>query len=70
MNRIKIIKRGDLQSPREALETATEKVNQIVIKPQSGKAVENWIDEWRAAKSKDARGAFAALFVNSASASG
>ncbi len=65
MNRIKIIKRAGLQSLREASETETKKVNHTVIKPQAGKVVENWIDEWRASQPKNSRRAFAALFANS-----
>lgn len=67
MNRIKIIKRDGLQSPREWSET--KEINQIPTKPQAGKAVENWIDEWRASQPKDSRGAFAALFGTPESAS-
>lgn len=62
MNRIKIIKRANLQSSPEARETAAEKVNPAVIKRQAVKVIGNWIDEWRAAKPKDARRAFADLF--------
>jgi len=70
MNRIKIIKRAGLQSPRKASETETKKVNQILIKPRARNVVENWINEWRASKPKDSRNAFAALFGNSPAASG
>ncbi len=62
MNRIKIIKRANLQSSFEAGETAAEKVNPAVVKRQAVKAIGNWIDEWRASKPKDARRAFADLF--------
>ena len=65
MNRIKIIKRAGLQSPREASETETKKVNHTVIKPQAWKVVEHWIDEWRASQPTDSRRAFAALFGDS-----
>ena len=70
MNRIKIIKRAGLQPLREESETETKKVNQILFKPQAGKVVEHWIDEWRASQPKNSRRAFAALFGNSPSASG
>lgn len=70
MNRIKIIKRGDLQSPPETRETETKQVNQTPVKTRAGKVVENWIDEWRASQPKDARHAFARLFGNFPSASG
>ena len=63
MNRIKIIKRADLQSPPEASETALKKVNPAVIKRQAVKVIGNWIDERREQKPKDARRAFADLFT-------
>lgn len=63
MNRIKIIKRANLQTPLERGETEAEKVNPAVIKRQAVKVIANWIDEWRASKPRDARGAFADLFV-------
>ena len=63
MNRIKIIKRANLQSAPEARETQAEKVNPALIKRQAVKVIGNWIDEWRASKPRDARGAFAELFV-------
>ncbi len=70
MNRIKIIKRAGLQSPIDARERETKKVNQTLIKPRAGNVVENWINEWRASQPKDSRHAFAALFGNSPAASG
>jgi hypothetical protein len=70
MNRIKIIKRADLQAPLEANDEARKKVNQTLTKSCAGKIVENWIDEWRASQQKDSRHAFAALFGNSPTASG
>lgn len=69
MNRIKIIKRANLQSPPAERETAEKKVNPAVIKRQAVQVVADWIDEWRASKPKDARIAFADLFGR-ASASG
>ncbi len=63
MNRIKIIKRANLQSPPERGETEAEKVNPAVIKRQAVKVVANWIEEWRASKPRDGRVAFAELFV-------
>ncbi len=62
MNRIKIIKRANLQSPLEASETAAKKAGSAVNKTQAVKVIGNWIDEWRASKPKDARRAFADLF--------
>ena len=70
MNRIKIIKRAYLQSPPERGETKAKKVNARVIKRQAVKVVENWIDEWREKKPKDARRAFADLFNAQPSAIG
>ena len=63
MNRIKIIKRANLQSPPEARKIEAEKINPAVIKRQEVKIVVNWIDEWRASNPRDARSAFAELFV-------
>lgn len=62
MNRIKIIKRTNLQSPPAAREAETKKVNPAVNKRQAVQVVADWIDEWRASKPKDARRAFADLF--------
>jgi hypothetical protein len=62
MNQIKIIKRGDLQSPPERSETEMIKVNSAAAKRQAMQVVAGWIDEWRAAKPKDAKRAFADLF--------
>lgn len=62
MNRIKIIKRTNLQSPPAARETEAKKVNPAVNKRQAVQVVADWIDEWRASKPKDARRAFADLF--------
>lgn len=62
MNRIKIIKRADLQSPREARETETKRVNQTLIKTRAEKVIENWIDDWRASKMRDAQRASDNLF--------
>lgn len=62
MNRIKIIKRADLQSPSEAQETEEKKLDPAVIKRQAVQVVANWVDELRASKPKDARRAFADLF--------
>jgi hypothetical protein len=70
MNRIKIIKRADMQSPPEARATEAEKVNPAVIKRQAVEVIGNWIDEWRERKPKDARRAFADLFGASPSAIG
>ncbi len=70
MNRIKIIKRANLQSPPEIRETEAEKVNPAVNKRRAVKAIGNWIDEWRASKPKDARRAFADLFGSHSSATG
>ena len=63
MNRIKIIKRADLQSSPEGSETALKKVNAAVIKRQAVKIIGNWIDERHEQKPKDARRAFADLFT-------
>ena len=69
MNRIKIIKRVDLQARTEAGETETQNVNQSINNPQAVmKAVEKWVDEWRSSKPKDSRHAFAALFSTPPSA--
>ena len=62
MNRIKIIKRANQQSPLDGSETASKKVSPAVNKRRAVKAIGNWIDEWRAAKQKDAKRAFADLF--------
>ncbi len=62
MNRIKIIKRADLQSPPAERETEAKKIITAVVKRQAVQVVGNWIDEWRASKPKDARRAFADLF--------
>ena len=62
MNRIKIIKRANLQSPSERGETEPEKVNPAIVKRHAVQVVADWIDERRAAKPKDARRAFAELF--------
>lgn len=71
MNRIKIIKRGDLHSPPESGETEPRSINQSIIKPKAVvKVVEDWIDEWRASQPKDSRHAFAALFGTSPSTTG
>ncbi len=71
MNRIKVIKRNGLQSPLEVDETPLQSVKESKIKRQAVvNAVENWIDEWRTSKPKDARRAFAALFCNPPSATG
>lgn len=70
MNRIKIIKRANLQSPPEARETEAEKVNPAVVKRQAVQVVADWIDEWRASKPKDARRAFDDLFGTHPSAIG
>lgn len=69
MNRIKIIKRANLQSSPERGETEAKKINPAVIKRQAVQVVADWIDEWHASKPKDARRAFAELFGR-ASASG
>ncbi len=50
MNRIKIIKRANLQSSPEARETEAKQVNPAVIKRHAVKVVTDWIDEWRASK--------------------
>ncbi len=63
MNRIKIIKRANLQSPPEVRETKVKKAGPAVIKRQAVTVVAHWIDEWRASKPKDARRAFAELFA-------
>ena len=70
MNRIKIIKRANLQSPPEVRETEAKKVNPAVIKRQAVQVVAHWIDEWREQKPKDARRAFADLFGTQPSAIG
>ena len=62
MNRIKIIKRTNLQSPPEAQETEEKKLDPAVINRQAVQVVANWVDEWRASKPKDAKRAFADLF--------
>ena len=62
MNRIKIIKRANLQSSPELRKTEAKKVNSAIIKRQAVQVVADWIDEWRASKPKDARHAFAELF--------
>jgi len=70
MNRIKIIKRANLQSSLEQRETEGKKVHPAVIKRQAVKVIGNWIDEWRERKPKDARRAFADLFGTHPSAIG
>ena len=70
MNRIKIIKRTNLQSPPAVRETEAKKVNPAVNKRQAVQVVADWIDEWRASKPKDARRAFADLFSAHPSAIG
>ena len=62
MNRIKIIKLTNLPSPPERGETQAKKAGSAVNKCQSVQIVASWIDEWRASKPKDVRGAFADLF--------
>ena len=63
MNRIKIIKRANLQSSPEVRETKVKKAGPAAIKRQAVTVVAHWIDEWRASKPKDARRAFAELFA-------
>ncbi len=70
MNRIKIIKHANLQSPLERGETEAKKVGSTVIKRQAVQVVADWIDEWREQQPKDARRAFADLFGASPSAIG
>jgi hypothetical protein len=65
MNRIKIIKRANLQLPREMRETEAKKVNVPGIGREAAQVVENWIDEWRRQNLIDARRAFADLFRRS-----
>lgn len=62
MNRIKVIKPSNLQSPLEGREMEAKKVNPAVIKRQAVQVVADWINEWREQKPKDARRAFADLF--------
>ena len=65
MNRIKIIKRANLQSPSERSEAETKKAEPAaVIKRQAVKVIENWIDEWRGQKMPDAQRAFHELFAS------
>lgn len=62
MNRIKVMKRANLQSSPARNETEMKKVEPITIKRQAVKVIGIWIDEWREQKPKDARRAFADLF--------
>jgi hypothetical protein len=62
MNRIKIIKRANLQLKLEGSETKAKKVNASVNKREAAQVVAHWIDKWRASKPKDAKRAFADLF--------
>ena len=68
MNRIKIIKRANLQVLPATREAEAKKVNPAVVKRQAVQIVTDWIDEWREQKPKDARRAFADLFGASPSA--
>lgn len=63
MNRIKVIKRADLQTLPEQCEAESKKAEPTTaVKRQAAKVVGNWIDEWRVSKTKEARRAFANLF--------
>ncbi len=62
MNRIKIIKRAELQQPPERRETEAKKAVPAIVERQAVRVVSNWIDEWRASKPGDTRRAFADLF--------
>lgn len=64
MNRIKIIKRTNLQSSSKREETEPKKAEPAVIKSQTAKVIGNWIDEWRGRKMPDARRAFDELFAS------
>ncbi len=62
MNRIKIIKRANLQSLPKPDKTKAKKAESSAVKQQAVNVIGNWIDEWREQKPKDARRAFADLF--------
>lgn len=64
MNRIKIIKRTNLQSSSEREETEPKKAEPAAVRSQAAKVIGNWIDEWRARKMPDARRAFDELFAS------
>ena len=70
MNRIKIIKRANLQLPLEAREMETKKIKAPNRERKAAQVVAGWIDKWRQQKPKDARRAFADLFNAQSSAIG
>jgi len=65
MNRIKIIKRENLQLSLEVRETEAKEVKATVSGREAAQVVGNWIDEWHEQKPQDARRAFAKLFRRS-----
>jgi len=64
MNRIKIIKRANVPLPPNGSgKKEAKKVVPLLAERRAAQVVTNWIDNWRAQKSSDARRAFADLFA-------
>ncbi|MEP7039639.1 MAG: hypothetical protein ABI891_15005 [Acidobacteriota bacterium] len=65
MNKIKVIKRANLELPLDDPKIKTKKADAPIEKREAAQIVENWIEDWRGGKPKNARRAFTELFDSS-----